>query len=218
MSIRVAGDITSGAASTGGMWERGDLGTVEVGEDGTGGSLVDVEMEVWEVIGRSMVVCREKAEVGRAVENAGDTLVGVVARSAGVWENTKVVSTWENEEGGGALIWTGLLVLGEEYLGGEDAECWQGHQLRWGVDGVRKSCLVSSFCSFISQAVTRNPLFLPLSNCACRSFGESLLCTNVHPLAVVRQIRYSSRRDSHLRVGCAISSERCRAVARVKRG
>ena len=84
-------DITAGAESTGGMWEQGDFGVVEVREDGTGSALIDKKVEIWEMIGRSMVISRERPEVGRTVRNDKDTLVGVVARSAGVWENTKVV-------------------------------------------------------------------------------------------------------------------------------
>lgn len=130
-SVRATGDITDGAASTGGMWAKGDFGAIEVGEDGMGSVLVDKEVEIWEMIGRSMVVGREKGEEGRRVENGRGTLVGVVARSAGVWENTKVVCVkfW----GGGRLlmIGVGLLVLGEEYLGGENAECGEGDDVRW---------------------------------------------------------------------------------------
>lgn len=91
-SVRAAGDITEGAESTGGMWEKGDFGAVEVGQDGTGSAMVDRPVEIWEMIGRSFVVSKEKPEEAKSVKNDKDTLVGVIARSAGVWENTKTVS------------------------------------------------------------------------------------------------------------------------------
>jgi copper chaperone for superoxide dismutase len=49
-------------------------------------------VRIWELIGRSMVVCPEgKAEEGMLEKEDEDTLVGVVARSAGVWGNDKMV-------------------------------------------------------------------------------------------------------------------------------
>ncbi|KAF1812854.1 putative superoxide dismutase copper chaperone Lys7 [Eremomyces bilateralis CBS 781.70] len=96
-TVREGGDISRGTASTGGVWEagkqasgegRGVLGTVEVDEAGIGSTFLDRRMQVWEVIGRSVVVSQERE--GFAAEDA-DTLVGVVARSAGVWENEKTV-------------------------------------------------------------------------------------------------------------------------------
>lgn len=90
-TVRAAGDISQGAASTGGVWEgvRGLLGTVDVGPTGTGSVLIDRPVEVWELIGRSIVVSKRAEE--KFTENDPDTIVGVVARSAGVWENEKTV-------------------------------------------------------------------------------------------------------------------------------
>ena len=113
-TVRASGDISRGAKSTGSVWEggksafrqddvrpRGYLGEVEVGGDGRGSMFVDREVGVWEVIGRGLVVSRERPEAGgRALrveeeeeEDDDDegTVVGVIARSAGVWDNDKTV-------------------------------------------------------------------------------------------------------------------------------
>lgn len=89
-TVRAAGDISQGAASTGGIWEhtRGQLGAIEVGPTGVGSMLIDKSVEVWELIGRSVVVSRRQEEFAK---NDPDTIVGVIARSAGVWENEKTV-------------------------------------------------------------------------------------------------------------------------------
>jgi copper chaperone for superoxide dismutase len=99
-TVRATGDISQGAVSTGGIWEdekvkdnepsRGRLGTVEVGLTGVGTVLLDKPVEVWEIIGRSIVVSRHKEE-GKFTKNDPDTIVGVIARSAGMWENEKTV-------------------------------------------------------------------------------------------------------------------------------
>lgn len=97
-TVRAAGDISQGAASTGAVWEhtRGQLGTMEVGPTGAGSMLVDKPVEVWELIGRSVVVSRRQEGFAK---NDPDTIVGVIARSAGVWENEKTVCV----TGGGTL-------------------------------------------------------------------------------------------------------------------
>ncbi|KAK6332192.1 copper chaperone [Orbilia javanica] len=95
-TIRQNGDISRGAASTGGVWEedtrgsgaRGKLGQIEVGTEGSGGIILDVGIAIWELIGRSMVLS-SSTELSQQDDEA--TLVGVIARSAGVWENDKVV-------------------------------------------------------------------------------------------------------------------------------
>ncbi|KAF3165681.1 copper chaperone [Orbilia oligospora] len=95
-SIRQNGDISRGAASTGGVWEeeimgpgaRGKLGQIEVGNEGSGGIIIDASIAVWELIGRSMVLSPIAEPPNR---NDEATLVGVIARSAGIWENDKVV-------------------------------------------------------------------------------------------------------------------------------
>ncbi|KAJ5811241.1 Heavy metal-associated domain HMA [Penicillium robsamsonii] len=107
-TIREAGDISRGAESTGGIWEavkskvlgadaaaapaketRGILGTVDVDNKGRGSVFMDRPVAIWELIGRSMVV--SKGTEGPFKREDENTLVGVIARSAGVWDNDKMV-------------------------------------------------------------------------------------------------------------------------------
>lgn len=88
-TVRAAGDVSRGAASAGGVWEgggagRGALGAVDVGAGGAGAALLDRQVAVWEVVGRALVLSPTDADDPAA-------LVGVVARSAGVWDNDKTV-------------------------------------------------------------------------------------------------------------------------------
>ncbi|ESU09013.1 hypothetical protein FGSG_04124 [Fusarium graminearum PH-1] len=95
-SIRAYGDLKNGATSTGPVWSgedkklRGDLGLVEVGKDGRGASFVDHEFQIWEVIGHAMVLTRQE-EKAEPLKNDKDTVVGIIARSAGMWDNDKTV-------------------------------------------------------------------------------------------------------------------------------
>jgi copper chaperone for superoxide dismutase len=97
-TVRETGDISEGPESTGAIWEavkakqegtpgRGVLGTVQVGKSGVGAVFVDRPIQIWELIGRSIVVAREQD--AKFDKNDADTLVGVIARSAGVWDNGK---------------------------------------------------------------------------------------------------------------------------------
>ena len=77
----------------------GELGKLEVDENGRGSLVGEIDWRVWQMVGRGIVVERLGKEEG------GDGLVvGVVARSAGVWENEKVVcgcsgkTVWEERE------------------------------------------------------------------------------------------------------------------------
>jgi len=100
-TVRETGDISHGAKSTGRIWEalkasvglssppRGYFGSVEVGQDGRGAVFLDRPVAIWEMIGRSMVV--SKSREGPFEREDPNTLVGVIARSAGVWDNTKTV-------------------------------------------------------------------------------------------------------------------------------
>lgn len=117
-SIRESGNISDGPASVGGIWEalkarasqpppvpRGILGTVEVGKSGLGTVFMDKPIQVWELIGRSIVVTRQKEDAGKMLDKEDpDTLVGVIARSAGVWDNDKTVcscsgkTVWEERK------------------------------------------------------------------------------------------------------------------------
>jgi copper chaperone for superoxide dismutase len=121
ISVRERGDISAGAASTGGVWEqqstsssgqpprlsRGVWGTVEVGKNGLGSVFLDRPIQIWEMIGRAITVSK-RLEQGKAREQLekedADTFVGVVARSAGVWQNEKTVcscsgkTVWEERK------------------------------------------------------------------------------------------------------------------------
>jgi copper chaperone for superoxide dismutase len=99
-TIRETGDISQGAISTRSIWSdpkenalkpRGFLGTVQVGKDGIGSVFIDKPIQIWEMIGRGMVVSKQHEGEGKFEKNDEDTLVGVIARSAGVWDNDKTV-------------------------------------------------------------------------------------------------------------------------------
>jgi copper chaperone for superoxide dismutase len=113
-TVRETGDISEGAASTGGIWgairsalgqdppAKGLFGAVNVGQTGVGSVFFDRPIPIWEMIGRSMVI--SKNTEGALSKEDPDTLVGVIARSAGVWENEKTVcsctgkTVWEERK------------------------------------------------------------------------------------------------------------------------
>jgi len=99
-TVRETGDISKGAISTGAIWTdpkegalkpRGTFGTVRVGQDGVGSVFVDKPIQIWEMIGRGMVISQQHEGKGNFEKNDENTLVGVIARSAGVWDNDKTV-------------------------------------------------------------------------------------------------------------------------------
>ena len=99
-TVRQTGDISGGATSTGAIWTdpkegalkpRGYFGTVHVGRDGVGSVFMDKPIQIWEMIGRGMVVSKQHEGEGKFEKNDDNTLVGVIARSAGVWDNDKTV-------------------------------------------------------------------------------------------------------------------------------
>ena len=112
-TVRQTGDILRGAESTGGVWERDDKdgnqlakagvwGTVSIDEKhGSGSLFLDKSIQIWELVGRSMVVSQKQSGFANDDQN---TLVGVIARSAGVWENDKTVcscsgkTVWEERK------------------------------------------------------------------------------------------------------------------------
>lgn len=114
VTVRETGDISRGPESTGAVWSalqedqadkrkvaKGDFGTIEVGKTGLGSTFIHKPIEIWELIGRSVVVSRR----GEALKKENpDTLVGVIARSAGVWDNDKTVcscsgkTVWEERK------------------------------------------------------------------------------------------------------------------------
>jgi copper chaperone for superoxide dismutase len=100
-TIRETGDISQGVISTGAMWKdpvkegpqglKGRLGTVNVDGNGLGSVFIDKPIQIWEMIGRSIVVSRQHDGEGKFEKNDDNTLVGVIARSPGVWDNDKTV-------------------------------------------------------------------------------------------------------------------------------
>lgn len=114
ISVRESGNISSGPESTGSIWDyfkakeerrpaKGVFGTVQVDKSGLGSVFLDKPVQIWEMIGRSVVVSRQAAE-GPFQKEDPDTLVGVIARSAGVWDNDKTVcscsgkTVWEERK------------------------------------------------------------------------------------------------------------------------
>lgn len=114
-TVRERGDISQGAATTGGIWDaiknltgmqnekgRGSFGQIKVGKDGRGNAFLEKPFSIWEVIGRSMVI--SSSETGPFARDDSNVLVGVIARSAGVWENDKSVcsctgkTVWEERK------------------------------------------------------------------------------------------------------------------------
>lgn len=105
-SIRQSGDISSVPGSMGAEFtglegdKTGDLGNLKVDEAGRGSFVGEVDWRVWEMVGRGVVVERS----GEGKEKGNGLVVGVIARSAGVWENEKVVcacsgkTVWEERE------------------------------------------------------------------------------------------------------------------------
>ncbi|QUC23650.1 uncharacterized protein UV8b_07891 [Ustilaginoidea virens] len=95
-TIRELGDLKDGVESTGKVWSegganaKGNLGAVEVNEHGRGGIFVDLAFQIWEVIGRAMVLTKQDETTG-PLKNDDHTVLGVIARSAGVWGNDKTV-------------------------------------------------------------------------------------------------------------------------------
>ncbi|KAK4186630.1 superoxide dismutase 1 copper chaperone [Podospora australis] len=94
-TIREYGNLKDGVSSAGPVWsasqDRGVLGTVEIGSDGRGSAFANHPFQVWEVIGHALVVSRNDESDGKPLNNDEDTVVGIIARSAGVWDNDKTV-------------------------------------------------------------------------------------------------------------------------------
>lgn len=95
-SLRVSGDLSNGPLSTGS--EKMELGLVDVAQElstkdvllsqtsgYSGQNFVSRDISISDLIGRSMTVSSHPTQVTK------DSLVGVIARSAGAWENTKTV-------------------------------------------------------------------------------------------------------------------------------
>ncbi|KAK1779297.1 superoxide dismutase [Copromyces sp. CBS 386.78] len=111
-TIREFGDLARGVESAGPVWSgtatltadtkahvsdptapRGVLGTVEINKNGHGSVFLSHPFQIWEVIGHAFAVAPVSVDEskGGALENDENTVVGVIARSAGVWDNDKTV-------------------------------------------------------------------------------------------------------------------------------
>lgn len=85
-SVHVAGDLRQGLESAGPIWDRGALGELLLDESGYGQVLLEkADIRIWELIGRALSV--------EAIDLNKVAVIGVIARSAGAWENTKTVCT-----------------------------------------------------------------------------------------------------------------------------
>jgi copper chaperone for superoxide dismutase len=101
--INESGDISEGWRSTGDHFNPtdskhgehvGDLGNVEVDENGWGDLVIESDrVKVWDIIGRSMVVTENQDDLvtDKDGKSGNGILCGIVARSAGAFENTKLV-------------------------------------------------------------------------------------------------------------------------------
>jgi len=101
-TIRAFGDLKHGVSSTGPLWAgsgdsvdpvspRGAVGFLEVGDDGRGSAFLYKTFQIWEVIGHAFAVSRQDESSGAVLQNDENTVVGVIARSAGMWDNDKTV-------------------------------------------------------------------------------------------------------------------------------
>ncbi|KAK4084039.1 hypothetical protein Purlil1_10536 [Purpureocillium lilacinum] len=114
-TIRAYGDLKDGATSTGPVWsgdngqDKGTLGVVRVGEDGRGAAFVDHPFQIWEVIGHAMVLTRQDEEASKPLHNDENTVVGVIARSAGMWENDKTSKTFDEFNDVDAPLLSGIV-------------------------------------------------------------------------------------------------------------
>ena len=107
-SVRVSGDISTGRDSMGGIFKglegdrKGEIGELVVDAQGRGSLIGEIGWRVWEMVGRGVIVERVDRE-GKRGGNDG-IVIGVIARSAGIWENEKVVcgcsgkTVWEERE------------------------------------------------------------------------------------------------------------------------
>ena len=71
--------------------KEGEIGQVEVDETGKGLLVGETEWLVWELVGRGIAVEKVGEMKGLGKDEGASLVVGVVARSAGLWENEKTV-------------------------------------------------------------------------------------------------------------------------------
>ncbi|ORX68006.1 copper chaperone for superoxide dismutase [Linderina pennispora] len=114
VAIHAAGDLSNVPESCGPHWNpdnkehggrdaghRGDLGNITV-KDGWGDLTFETDrFKVWEIIGRSMVIAEGRDDLKSEGSSGRGILAGVVARSAGLFENDKQVCACS-----GNTLWT----------------------------------------------------------------------------------------------------------------
>ncbi|KAF8952781.1 hypothetical protein BGZ46_003379, partial [Entomortierella lignicola] len=111
--IHELGDTSGGSITTGDHYNPtnvnhgdehtghvGDLGNIQVDEKGWGDLVLESKrIKVWDIIGRSMVVTEKKDDLGKgetkeSKKDGGSgrgIICGIIARSAGVFENAKKI-------------------------------------------------------------------------------------------------------------------------------
>lgn len=88
VTVHECGDISGGCESTGKALK--ELGKILVDANGRGDLVVESrDVKVWDVIGRSIVL--QKTQNPTQSKTLKDAVCGIVARSAGVFENPKTV-------------------------------------------------------------------------------------------------------------------------------
>ncbi|CAG8631665.1 4862_t:CDS:2 [Ambispora leptoticha] len=117
--VHELGNISQGAQSTGSHYNPdnkehgdattghvGDLGNIEIDERGYGDLVIESNrLKVWDLIGRSLVISLNEDDLGRGDNfqskidgNSGPGLIaGIIARSAGAFENKKKICTCSGE-------------------------------------------------------------------------------------------------------------------------
>ena len=105
-SVRVSGDVSGGRTKMGSLFHGSEgkrearIGEIAVDEGGRGAFVGEIGWNVWEMVGRGFLVEKE----GGGGKGKDEAVMGVIARSAGVWENDKVVCSctgktlWEERE------------------------------------------------------------------------------------------------------------------------
>jgi len=114
LTVRKSGDISNIPSSIGAIYpmkrfqheertiddEKESNCTVDVGQDGKGSVFLDMQIGLQDFIGRSILLTSQIEKEGRQIKNDESTLIGVIARSAGVWDNEKTICSCS-----GKTIW-----------------------------------------------------------------------------------------------------------------
>jgi len=120
IAVHTYGDISRGSQSTGPHFNphnnihgapsdknkhAGDLGNILIEQNGSGMFRLETDqLKVWDIIGRSVVVCEKEDDLGKGNDgqssvdgNCGEGVTcGIVARAASIGENRKKVCTCDD--------------------------------------------------------------------------------------------------------------------------